>query len=164
MYWKPHCKPYYIFLCATFFILLYTVLTLYSTQTAKLLEELVLFLGKMFFLCLVHCTSQCKKMSKWTAYSFRNATHHASKIMYEGFPVITTLAWKMCEKICIPPVHFDHLPTQVPTFPHCSQDLESAKNTCTFFGGLAPMDLFVSKKPRDWKFSVPVCSETWTLE
>ena len=41
---------------------------------------------------------------------------------YEGFPVITTLAQKMCEQIVTPPFHFNNLPTQVPKSPHRSQD------------------------------------------
>ena len=40
------------------------------------------------------------------------------------------------EPIVAPPFHFDHLPTQVPKSPHCSQYSESARNTCTFFGNL----------------------------
>ena len=38
----------------------------------------------------------------------------------------------MCELV-IPLFHFDHLPTQVPKSPHCSQDKESAKILA--FGG-----------------------------
>ena len=52
-----------------------------------------------------------------------------------GFPVITTLAWKICDKIATPQFHFEHLPTPVLNSLHHSQNSESAKNTCTFFGG-----------------------------
>ena len=68
----------------------------------------------------------------------------------------------MCEKIVIPPFHFDHLPN--PKSPHCSQDSESAKYLLIFGGSKAPTDLFVSKKPKIMKYSVWVRLETWTLE
>ena len=56
-------------------------------------------------------------------------------LFYEGFPVITTLARKMCDRIVTPPFHFDHLPTQVPKSPHCSQNSESSKILANFFRG-----------------------------
>ena len=37
-------------------------------------------------------------------------------------------------------------------------------NICTPILGLAPTDLFVSKKPKIWKFSIRVNFETWTLK
>ena len=58
-----------------------------------------------------------------------------SLLFYEGFPVITTLARKMCDKIVTPPFQLDHLPTQMPKSPHFSQDSESAKILAHFLGG-----------------------------
>ena len=56
--------------------------------------------------------------------------------VYEGFPVITTLDLRMCEKTGTLPFHFDHLPIHVFKSPHWSQDSESEKIPCPFFGGL----------------------------
>ena len=72
--------------------------------------------------------------------------------MYEGFPAISTLVRQMCEKIYTPPFHFDHLPTQVPKSPYWLQGLESAIIFEHFWGGLAPTDPFVSKKPKKRSF------------
>ena len=53
---------------------------------------------------------------------YRDSSHTSYSLLYayEGFPVITTLEGKMCEKTGTPPLHFDHLPTQGPKFLHCS--------------------------------------------
>ena len=63
----------------------------------------------------------------------------------EGFPVITTLAWKMCDKTVTPPFHFDHLPAQVPKSPHRSQDSESAQILAHILGGQVPQT-YLSQK------------------
>ena len=66
----------------------------------------------------------------------------------------------MCDKIVTPPFHFDHLPNL-----NRSQDSESFKNTCTFWGGLNPTDLFFSKNSKKNIFVVVrVRFETWALE
>ena len=59
---------------------------------------------------------------------------------------------KMCEKIVTPPFHFDHLPTQVPKSPYWLQGFESAIIFEHFFLGLAPTELFVSKKAQKIQF------------
>ena len=75
-------------------------------------------------------------------------------IAYEGFLVIPTLAWKMCDKFFTPPFHFDYLLTQVPKSSHRSQYSESAKNICILFGGVRLPRTYLSKKkhPKDWSF------------
>ena len=82
-----------------------------------------------------------------------------------GGLLIITLVWKMCDKIVTPPFHFDRLPTEVTKSLHRSQDSESEeKKLAHFLGGWAPTDLFISKKPTHFRFSVWVHFETWTLE
>ena len=73
-------------------------------------------------------------------------------ILYEGFPVITTSARKMCEQIVTPPFHFDHLPTQVPKSPHHSKDSESAKILAHFWGVTLPRTCLSQKNPKNWIF------------
>ena len=59
---------------------------------------------------------------------------------------MTTLALKMYEQIVTPPFHFDHLPTQVPKYPHCSQDSESAKKYLHIFWGVRLPQTCLSQK------------------
>ena len=55
---------------------------------------------------------------------------------------------------------FDHLPTKVSKSPYRLKVSESEIIFAHLFGGLAPTDLFVSKKPKIWKFSIQVNFET----
>ena len=64
---------------------------------------------------------------------------NGSSSCVQGIPVITTFAWTMCKKkIVTPPLHFDHLWTQVTKFLHCSQDSESAEILAIFWGVKLP--------------------------
>ena len=64
--------------------------------------------------------------------------YNNTKIIYESYPVITTLVRKKCENIIRPPFQFDHLPTQVSKSLYCLKVSECAIIFVPFFGGLAP--------------------------
>ena len=88
----------------------------------------------------------------------------SSLIDYESYPVITTLVRKQCENIITPPFQFDHLPTEVSKSLYRLKVSESAIIFAHLLRGLAPTDLFVSKKPKIWKFSIRVNFDTLTLK
>ena len=94
----------------------------------------------------------CKESSYWFYFYIRELSsyHHISK--------------KIVWKYYTPPFQFDHLPTQVSKSPYRLKVSESAIVFAHLFRGLAPTDLFVSKKPKIWKFSIWVSFETWTLK
>ena len=81
-------------------------------------------------------------------------------LIYESYPVITTLLRKYCENIITPPFQFEHLPAQVSKSLYGLKVSESAIIFAHLFGGLAPTDLFVSKKPKILKFFIRVNFET----
>jgi hypothetical protein len=87
-------------------------------------------------------------------------------ILYEGFPVITTSARKMCEQIVTPPFHFDHLPTQVPKSPHHSKDSESAKILAHFWGVRLPRTCLSQKNPKNliFLFESVLKLELWNIK
>ena len=79
---------------------------------------------------------------------------HRALLLYEGFPVITTLAWKMCDKT------FTTISLWPPTNPGAKKSalftgIRICINTWKFLGGYAPTDMFFSsKKWKIWNFSV----------
>ena len=82
------------------------------------------------------------KVTKFQKYT------RQENIMYEGFPVITTLVWKICEQIVTLPFHFDHLTNQVQKSLYWVQGLESTIIFAHFSLGLAVTEPFVSKKSK----------------
>ena len=60
----------------------------------------------------------------------------------------------------MPPFNFDHLPTQVSKSLYRLKVAESAIIFAHLFWGLAHTDLFVSEKPKIFKFSIQVNFET----
>ena len=104
---------------------------------------------------------QTSKLIEWTCLEDNSVERDN---VYESYPVITTFVRKKCENIITPPFQFDHLPTQVSKSPYRLKVSESAIIFANLFGGLAPTDLFVSKKPKILKFYIWVKFETWTLK
>ena len=68
--------------------------------------------------------------------------------LYEGFPALSTLVRKICEKTVTQPFHFEHLSTQVP--------LRICNNICTFglgLGSYRPVCLKKVKQSEVFSFS-----------
>ena len=87
-------------------------------------------------------------------------------LLLRGLPSYHTISMKMCDKIVTQPFHFDHIPTQVPKYPHHSQNWESAKNTSTFWGVRLPQTSLSQKNPKNrcFLFKSVLKLELWNIQ